>query len=607
MKLKKTSLFLVLILTAIIILLNFRFKPSVNIGFDVLGYYLYLPATFVYHDIPLHDLTWFQNANELYKMTPSFYQISETNTGGHIIIYQIGMAILYLPFFLIGHIIASFADYPQDGFSLPYQYSIWIGGMIYSFLGLIILRKVLLNFFTDRLTSLVIIIIVLGTNYLINTTMHASNLMTANFIFTLYALFILLTIKWHEKNKLGLLLLISLIGSLMFLARPIELIAFAIPIFWNIKNKEDVFKLWNLIKRKKSQFVLASLLFLIVISIQLIYNKLASGDFFYIGYKYHGEDAFYLFDPNLFKLLFSFRKGWLIYTPIMIFALLGIIKLRKYNKNIFIPILIFTAIYLYAASCWSNWWYAASFGQRSLIQIYPILAIPIGYFILSFKRKNKLYKMILSFLILAFISLNLFQSWQYTNNIIDISRMTWPYYKAVFCKTKATLEDRKLLLFDRHEFMSKMPIDTSKYKIAKTIKPKLKKSNSQIKSNLELHDSLIITDEFYELLNVPITEITEDEYAIVQTSIEILPLDTFNNDKLFIVVHQLHKDKKQSYRTLDLASEELYFDRWNYRKFNYITPEFKSKKDKFITYIYNPDKKKFYVNNVEIKIYEQIK
>jgi len=134
----------------------------------------------------------------------------------------------------------------------------------------------------------------------------------------------------------------------------------------------------------------------------------------------------------------------------------------------------------------------------------------------------------------------------------------------------------------------------------------LKKSTSQSKSNIAIYDSLVVNDEFFEILNVPVTEITEGEYAIVQISLQILPLDSISNNMAFIVAYQLHNDKKQAYRALDLTSGNIDFYKWNYRKFNYITPEFKSKKDKFITYIYNPGKKKFCLNNIEIKVYEQL-
>jgi len=76
--------------------------------------------------------------------------------------YSMGMSILYSPFFFIGHLYAKISDYPADGFSLPYQYAIFIGGQVFTVTGIIALRKVLIQFFSDKITAITMTIIVLG-------------------------------------------------------------------------------------------------------------------------------------------------------------------------------------------------------------------------------------------------------------------------------------------------------------------------------------------------------------------------------------------------------------------------------------------------------------
>jgi len=72
-------------------------------SWDVLGYYLPLPATFIYEDALLENPTWIKDINEEKQLTGTLYQISTNDEGEPIYFFLLGMAILYLPFFLIGH------------------------------------------------------------------------------------------------------------------------------------------------------------------------------------------------------------------------------------------------------------------------------------------------------------------------------------------------------------------------------------------------------------------------------------------------------------------------------------------------------------------------
>jgi hypothetical protein len=141
-----------------------------EISWDVLGYYLYLPATFIHDDPLFNDTSWLKKVNDEKKLTDTLYMISSNNEGEPMYFFLMGTAIVYLPFFFIGHFSAFLLGFPMDGFSSPYQYSMVIGGIIYTLLGLYFLRKILLHFFSDRITSILLLIIVFGTNYIHHLT-----------------------------------------------------------------------------------------------------------------------------------------------------------------------------------------------------------------------------------------------------------------------------------------------------------------------------------------------------------------------------------------------------------------------------------------------------
>src|SRR5690606_38307458 len=73
--------------------------------------------------------------------------------GNYVLKYTSGMAIMEAPFFFIAHFLAPHLDYPADGFSPPYQVMIYLGGLLMTLLGLWYLRKLLLLFYSDKVTG----------------------------------------------------------------------------------------------------------------------------------------------------------------------------------------------------------------------------------------------------------------------------------------------------------------------------------------------------------------------------------------------------------------------------------------------------------------------
>ena len=143
---------------------------------------------------------------------------------------------------------------------------------------------------------------------------------------------------------------------------------------------------------------------------QFIYLKKVTGGFFL--YSYSGESFFFL-NPKILEGLFSFRKGWLLYTPMMGFALIGLFSMKNDLKKIKFPIVLFFIINIYIIFSWWCWWYGGSFGQRSLIESYAILAIPFASFIKLLSEKKWYYNTLFYGTAAFFIWLNIFQTYQF--------------------------------------------------------------------------------------------------------------------------------------------------------------------------------------------------
>ena len=132
---------------------------------DSYGYYLYLPAFFIYDDPGLENRTWIDSLNAKYQPTATLYQVAPGEGNKRTLKYPSGMAVLWSPFFFIAHGIAGPLGYPADGLSAPYSWCIVLGCMLYAFIGLWYLRKVLLHFFSDGIAAVLLILVTMGTNY----------------------------------------------------------------------------------------------------------------------------------------------------------------------------------------------------------------------------------------------------------------------------------------------------------------------------------------------------------------------------------------------------------------------------------------------------------
>lgn len=96
------------------------------------GYYLYLPTTMIYHDLSMINDGVILELMEQCKSSATFYQGMKMSDGNYVMKYSMGMAILYLPFFLLAWIGSLLLDYPVDGFSAPFQYTMFYGSICYS-------------------------------------------------------------------------------------------------------------------------------------------------------------------------------------------------------------------------------------------------------------------------------------------------------------------------------------------------------------------------------------------------------------------------------------------------------------------------------------------
>jgi len=432
----------------LIILTGFFYYPKweqkgteATISWDVSGYYMYLPAAFIYKD--LKQCNFRDEVMERYRPTPNFEQAFRHESGNFVMKYSCGQAILMSPFFFTGHLIAGIsANYPADGFSYPYQISIGIGMLLYSLVGLWLVRKILLLYFSDTAVAMTILALALGSNYFNYAAIDGA--MTHSPLFTVYALLVYLTISFYRRHSIWKAVAIGCLIGLATLTRPTEIISALIPLLWGIGNKKDLKERIRWIGQQSKYFITAALFTALIVSIQIAYWKIITGS--WVVYSYQNEKFSFL-KPHLKECFVGYRSGWLVYSPIMILSILGFVALYKKQKNLFWPVFIFCFLFTYICFSWDIWWYGGSLGQRAMIQSYPMLAFPMAALIQWIFSGQAWLKIVTGIFIAFCIWFNLWLTHQgHRGGLLRVGEMTRAYFWAIFGRSK--VDERVETLLD---------------------------------------------------------------------------------------------------------------------------------------------------------------
>jgi hypothetical protein len=420
-----------------------------TINADGYGYYAYLPCVFIYH-----QLNYQKVMAEEHKLRPDlpmdeikypFIPLNDTRTTDK---YFIGVSILLVPFFLLAYFLSYLCGYDLNGYSPIFQESVALGALFYLVIGLIYLRKLMLEFqIPEKIIFFTLLVTLYGTNLFYYSVYEPS--LSHVYSFGLQAAFLYFARKSIQAPQIKNLLPAAILSGLLFVTRPTNILSFAaIPFLaGNIKNLK-IF-LSGLVNLKKISVLLLSVF--IIISIQFIKWHIETGEWYVWGYT---GDKLIFSNPHIIDILFSYRKGWFLYTPLMLLIISGSALMFLYSQKIFqaISILFFFLSTVYVCSCWLDWWDGGGFGAREFIDYYAFYSLLLG--LLIKEVKNIILKITVIILPLLCIALSIIQTIQYNKFIFSWGQMNKKRYWDVFLKTDSKYgwmyegPSSKLSLFD---------------------------------------------------------------------------------------------------------------------------------------------------------------
>jgi hypothetical protein len=432
-KLKRVYFEILLVLAGYLLYTCCIKTTNVVIRSDGKGYYDYLPAVFIYKDIHFgfrSNEIEFAEKNLNHDIDSRGYDIRIYPSDHTINKYPCGLSILWMPFFGATHVLTSFVDKNSaTGYSMSYQWTIVIAALVYLWMGLLYLRKLLSHYTQNNvLIRLVQVLVLFATNLFLFAYYEPA--FSHIYSFSLITIFFYAWIQLAKTGRKKYMYLIGILLALIILVRPFNVLVILFLPFFSGGFNPFINDLKNMFVVQGRHFYLGMLAFFALVSIQPIIWYIQCGQF--LPWTYNKE-TFHFAQPVLFKTLFGFKKGLFIYTPVLLLTAFAFIKLIQQKKTALTFTLGLALIILhYIISSWQTWWYGGSFGLRPYIDFYSVFAV-MG--IVAFVSVQSSLKAITLVFVSCCLFLNIFQSWQFTHGIISEETMTAKGYTAVFLKT----------------------------------------------------------------------------------------------------------------------------------------------------------------------------
>jgi hypothetical protein len=352
---------------------------------DAAGYHAHLPFWF---DDQFINLTR-EEEKELIKKTGKGFRL---NHGAFFSKYSIGVAILQAPSYLI--VLSTGAE----AFSRPYHLAVLVTGIILGWIGILLLIASMRRFGLDGVRSAVFsILIFLATNLFYYTVDSPGY--SHVYSFFAFGLLVYLSVT-KDLSKLGVRLAIGLALSMVFLLRAFNL-PFALLLMLAVLHLRGVI-FWPLGLPMIRKFGVIGLPILLALVLHLFLNSLMTSDV--VLDTYQGESFTNLTKPRLLEVLFSTRNGLILYSPVWIMLLLGVLLNRGRVK--WLPTAVFIGlIYLYAS--WWNWELGCAFGYRGIAEYAGVFSLFATQSVDRIKTKTGRVLLISILVLLALWSLKL--------------------------------------------------------------------------------------------------------------------------------------------------------------------------------------------------------
>lgn len=356
---------------------------------DGVGYYAFARAPLIEHSFDFqHD---YLAANESFRegrldANGQPKPIFRTATGHLENHFTVGPAILWAPFLLVAHAGVLLAralgsTVPGDGFSEPYRVAMALGTAIYGFLGLLLSFWLARKYVTERWAFLATVGIWWGSSlsvymYFNPSWSHAHSAFTA-------ALFLWYWHKTRERRTvLQWCILAAIAGLMLNVYYPNGMLLF-VPVVEGIREYAAASRDPARRRITIAQLAAKQLLFAVVVFVCLlptfITRYIVYGQPFETGYEPIRHWAWR--SPYFLAVLFSSEHGVFSWTPLLLFAVVGLVLFRWREPRVGTPLLAAAFAFYVFMACYPDWAGISSYGSRFFISLTPLFILGLAVFL----------------------------------------------------------------------------------------------------------------------------------------------------------------------------------------------------------------------------------
>lgn len=562
-----------------------------SIGSDGKGYYATLPALFIYKSLDFNYLT--ENI-DVFKEEPNQRFLVDIN-GRKVNKYNIGTAILMLPFFLIACLLSYIFGFQIDGYNSIFQDSIAFAGIFYMLAGFYFVAKLLNTFkISAEKIAVVLVLCFLSTN-IINYAIFDASFSHVYSFFTIAA-FLYYFRKLFISPSFRIIKIAALF-ALIILIRPTNILVIILVLFV-AETSENLGNFFRKIIQKPQSFLIAVISFAGIILLQCIVWKIQSHQFFANTYP---NEGFYWSNPNFIDYLFGFNKGLFIYTPILTISLFGFFS-PKWTGFQKVSLIVFLTSFFYVNAAWWDISFGDSFGQRALIDIltaFMLLLAGISYWPIPAFLQVTFFIAYLFFSLLSSV-----QTYQYRNGILHKYGMDYEKFKFSILKLSkkyqnAITGDESTMMFGRKSEKALLNLSSNFSDSCAICKDNIVAYEDnflcQIKSNIE----------FSGKLEIPIESLNQKKlfFEVQFETRELESKAAQGNLIAFAFNDELGNSVKIDYFNL-VEIQGLHPNIWRNKKISF-NADLRNKNFKTLSlYVWNLNKGEFEIDNFDLKIWE---
>lgn len=589
---KKIIIFIVVILTFFMFKIRWfdgdgeRWRTIVET--DGKGYYAYLPAIFLYHDLQYDFIV--EAEASIYGIGGAQKRLLSNGQPGNK--YFVGVAVLLTPFFLIAWFVSKITGHGSGGYNMIFFSSVAAAAIFYLLIALMYIRKLLLLLGSrEKWIGVILLLLVFATNIFWYVLYEPS--MSHIYSFAAVSAFLFYIKSYENQKKNYQLICAAATLAIITLIRPVNvMIVLGIPFLSG--SYKNFMVLFNAIFRNKKALLLSIAVYSVLVFIQPYIYYRTSGDFFKWPYTNEGFDFKH---PHFWDGLFSYRKGLFIYTPLMLVAFLFIIPYFKKSLFAALGYLLSFIIFIWVITSWGSWSYGGAFSLRPVLEFYPLLIIPMAVGLNNLKRRSEIILILLVFLPIT--GFCLFQTYQYEKHILSYDDMNKEKYWKVFLKTdrhlKAVAYPPKVETISHDSILSKKIIEYNFDNDAQNAynTSQFFSASHSLKLDKQLEYSSTFTSTFSELKN--------EDISYIEVSLMAKKIDEENEGTLIV---SFENPNGQIFR-YDSYPIGLLINTDSWEKINYslkIPPM--ADNDIMKIYVWNKSDYPLFIDDMRIELYK---